>query len=236
VGQTTGCPNSSSAHSLKVRIDLLRLSPMGDPFYNPMSLKRIIRKAILWYSLRNRNRKAIKIVAWLAIQGVRDVLFVGAMGEEHGSNSNMVNVDIVEKRIAEQFNVKMGINLTSAITPYPFMIASACDMPFETDYVDFALANAIIEHVGFESEQKKMVEEMTRVARSWVITTPNKWFPIESHTSALFLHWIPSWRKRHSDDFSRLLSRREFRNLLPPEATLIGMPWSPTFTAYFTRK
>jgi len=209
---------------------------MGDPFYDPMSFSRIIRKAILWYSLRNRNRKAKNIVAWLTSQGVRDVLFVGAMGEEHDSNSDMVNVDIVEKRIAEQFDVKMGINLTSAITPYPFMIASACDMPFETDYVDFALANAIIEHVGFESEQKKMVEEMTRVARSWVITTPNKWFPIESHTSALFLHWIPSWRERHIDDFSRLLSRREFRKLLPSEAKLHGMPWSPTFTAYFTRK
>jgi hypothetical protein len=47
-------------------------------------------------------------------------------------------------------------------------------MPFEEDYVDFALANAIIEHVGQEAEQRKMVHEMTRVVCTWVITTPNQ--------------------------------------------------------------
>jgi hypothetical protein len=30
------------------------------------------------------------------------------------------------------------------------------DMPFEDDYVDFALANAVIEYVGVESDQKRM--------------------------------------------------------------------------------
>jgi ubiquinone/menaquinone biosynthesis C-methylase UbiE len=190
---------------------------------------------VLIYSVRNRHRKATDITAWLADHDVKDVLFVGAMGEEHEGNADMVNAGIVEKRIAATYDVKMGINVEPAITPYPFMIADARAMPFEDDYVDFALANAIIEHVGQEAEQQKMVQEMTRVARTWVITTPNKWFPVESHTSAVFVHWLPSWRAEHEQEFTRLLSRRQFRRLLPPGAKLRGMPWSPTFTAYFAR-
>ena len=198
-------------------------------------LKQTVRKAVLWYSVRNRHRKATDITAWLEGHNVKDVLFVGAMGEEHAGNADMVNAGIVEKRIADSYAVKMGINVEPAVTPYPFIIADARDMPFENDYVDFALANAIIEHVGQEAEQLRMVREMTRVARTWVITTPNKWFPVESHTSAVFRHWLPSWRRKHEKEFTRLLSHREFRRLLPPGTRLQGMPWSPTFTAYYSR-
>jgi hypothetical protein len=197
--------------------------------------KRMVRKAVLFYSLRNRNRKAVEIVEWLRLHLVKDVLLVGTVGDEHANNPGMINAGIIEKRIAETFDIKMAINIVPATTSYPFMIASACDMPFGDDYVDFALANAIIEHVGNEVDQLKMVQEMTRVARAWVITTPNKWFPIESHTSVVLLHWLPSWRRKHQQDFTRLLSRREFRQLLPAGATLHGRPWSPTFTAYWVR-
>src|ERR1700738_3277223 len=105
-------------------------------------------------------------------------------------------------------------------------------MPFADDYVDFALASAITEHVGEDPDQQKMVDEMTRVARTWVITTPNKWFPVEACTNVLFLHWIPSWRRKQ-DKFTRLLSKREFRALLPDGAEVKGAWWSPTFLARY---
>lgn len=203
---------------------------MGDSF------KKVVRKAVLAYSVRNRHRKAADILAWLREQDVKDILFVGTMGDEHAGNSDMANAGIVEKRLADSYEIKMSINIEPAVTSYPFMIADARDLPFEDDYVDFALANAIIEHVGQEPEQRKMVEEMTRVSRMWVITTPNKWFPIESHTSAVFLHWLPSWRRRHEQEFTRLLSRRQFKALLPAGATVSGAPWSPTFTARYVKR
>ena len=168
--------------------------------------------------------------------GCETVLFIGAMGEEHSGNPNMANAGIVEASLTSEFDVKMGVNIVQAKTPYPFMIADARELPFDEDYVDFALANAVIEHVGQYVEQKQMISEMTRVARCWVITTPNLWFPIESHTSAVFLHWLPSWRRRHVEDFTRLLSLRQFRSLLPAHATIDGRAWSPTFTAYYCRQ
>ena len=220
---------------LNVFVSICVVAASGTAVSVSQRFKQNVRKAVLWYSVRNRHRKATNITAWLEGQRVRDVLFVGAMGDEHAGDANMVNAGIVEKRIADSYDVKMGINVEPAVTSYPFMIADARDMPFEDDYVDFALANAIIEHVGQEAEQRKMVQEMTRVARTWVITTPNKWFPVESHTSAVFVHWLPSWRAKHESEFTRLLSRRQFRRLLPAGAKLRGMPWSPTFTAYYSR-
>ncbi len=194
-----------------------------------------IRRAVLRYSLYNRRKKAQFILGFMAEQGARDVLLVGATGDEHGDNPNLANSGVIEKCIAAHYPVRMGINIEPATTTYPFLIADARALPFVDDYVDFALANAIIEHVGQETDQRRMVEEMTRVARTWIITTPNRWFPVESHTSTLFLHWIPAWRMRHERDFTRLLSRREFRALLPRTARVSGGPLSPTFTASYTR-
>jgi hypothetical protein len=198
-------------------------------------VKRVVRRAVLRYSIRNRRRKASDITSWMDRHGCRDVLLVGTSGDEQAGNADQANAGIVEKRLAERFRIRMGVNIHPAVTSYPFQLADARDLPFEDDYVDFALANAIIEHVGDEPDQRRMVEEMTRVARCWVITTPNRWFPVESHTSVPFLHWSPAWRARHRAQFTRLLSRRQLQQLLPPGAEIVGRAWSPTFTAYYDR-
>jgi hypothetical protein len=96
---------------------------------------------------------------------------------EHGERWNCR-----EEPDISHFDTEMGINIESAKTAYPFMIADARDLPFDEDYVDFALANAVIERVGGQADQERMICEMTRVARCWVITPPNLWFPMESHT------------------------------------------------------
>lgn len=193
---------------------------------------QLVGKAARAYSVRNRQRKADRILALLDRENVKDVLLVGAVS---GSNPGGRH-GLVEKRIAAAYEIKMGINVIPAVNvDYPFVIADVRDLPFENDYVDFSLANAIIEHVGKEPEQRQMVEEMTRVSRCWVITTPNKWFPVESHTHTLFAHWVPSWRRKHEDIFTRLLSLREFKALLPSGAEVYGRPWSPTFTATYRK-
>lgn len=187
----------------------------------------LVRRLVLWYSIRNRQRKARRISDWLNAQNCNTVLLVGATG-----HAGQPNEDIVENSVIAGREVVMGFNVYPADAPYPFMVADARSMPFEDGYADFALANAIIEHVGDQDDQARMVAEMTRVARCWVITTPNRWFPVESHTSTVFRHWFSRWRdQRH--EFSRLLSRREFAALVP-DARIDGRWWSPTFTAYYS--
>jgi SAM-dependent methyltransferase len=214
-----------------------RLVPVPTSYNHKVPLKsrlnNVIRRAALRYSVQNRHRKADQILSWLREQQVKDVLFVGTLGDRQSSTTDLPNADIVERRIADNYEIKMSIDIEPTATRYPFMVADARNMPFPDDFVDFALANAVIEHVGQEPDQRRMVDEMTRVSRAWVITTPNKWFPIESHTSAVFLHWFPSWRKRHEVNFTRLVSLRQFRALLPADAEVFGAPWSPTFLARY---
>ncbi|MBC7594697.1 MAG: hypothetical protein H7288_12280 [Kineosporiaceae bacterium] len=109
-------------------------------------------------------------------------------------------------------------------------MADGRDLPFADGRLDWSIANATIEHAGDEYDQRKFISEQTRAARCWIITTPNHWFPVESHTSAVLRHWMPSWRANRSD-FTRLLSLGEFKDMMPAVAQVKGKPWSATFTA-----
>lgn len=203
----------------------LPLRAVGVTAFRP---KAVMRSAVVRFSIYNRKKKAKAINAFLDQHQCETLLLVGTVGSVRFG----ANTALVEDTISAGRTVKMGINIHESETPYPFMVADGRDMPFEDGYVDFSLANAIIEHVGDESDQRRLVDEQTRVARCWVITTPNRWFPVESHTSVLFRHWLPSWRAGRRE-FTRLLSRREFTALLPRGAVTKGHWWSPTFIAFY---
>lgn len=189
-------------------------------------LRGFVRGRVVAFSIRNRTRKAAVISDWMREHGCRTVLFVGTVGDHPSS----ANENIVEHALMREFEVVMGVDIEPRETSYPFQVADGRNLPFPEKWVDCSVANAIIEHVGSEADQRRFVAEQSRVARCWVITTPNRWFPVESHTSTLFLHWQPRWRNgRH--EFTRLLSRREFVTMLPPRTEVVGKPWSATFTA-----
>jgi 2-polyprenyl-3-methyl-5-hydroxy-6-metoxy-1,4-benzoquinol methylase len=107
---------------------------------------------------------------------------------------------------------------------------SGLALPFPDQSFDLVLSNAVIEHVGGVAEQQELLREQMRVGRHWIVTTPNRWFPVESHTGAVLQHWSSTWRSRQ-DRFTRLLSRRELTALLPAGTTVSGSPVGPTFLA-----
>lgn len=73
-----------------------------------------------------------------------------------------------------------------------FVEADGRDLPFEDDSFDFVHSSAVIEHVGSFDQQVQFISECTRVARKGVfVTTPNRWFPVEFHTVAPLVHWLP---------------------------------------------
>jgi SAM-dependent methyltransferase len=63
--------------------------------------------------------------------------------------------------------------------------------PFRDDEFEWVFSNAVIEHVGDDNAQLLFLNEMLRVGKNVFFTTPNRFFPVESHTNTLFLHWIP---------------------------------------------
>ncbi len=57
---------------------------------------------------------------------------------------------------------------------------------------DLVISSATIEHVGNFDNQVKMVKNiMTLSKKYFLITTPNRYFPIDFHTKIPFLHMLP---------------------------------------------
>jgi hypothetical protein len=190
---------------------------------------------VLAYSVRNRRRKAALISAFMRAHDLSSVILVGVAGESSDRNSSHRNEDVLERAVEQSGHVVAAFNVYPTKTPWPFLVADACAMPFKDNAADLVISSAIIEHVGGAVEQRQFVQEHTRVGTTWVITTPNKWFPIESHTTTMFRHWSPGWRAQR-EEFTRLLSKREFRSLLPEGSHVKGRPWAPTFMAFFSAR
>jgi SAM-dependent methyltransferase len=73
-----------------------------------------------------------------------------------------------------------------------FVPADGLALPFEDNSFDVVHSSAVIEHVGSRANQIRFIVELHRVARRAVcLTTPNRWFPVEVHTSVRLLHWLP---------------------------------------------
>jgi hypothetical protein len=195
-------------------------------------VRRIVRQGVLWYSVRNRRRKADEIVAFMQEHDCRSLLLCGSVPMSGGDSRNE---GVVERAVADHAETVLGFDIVARdAQPWPAVVADGRCMPFAENSYDVVVANAVIEHVGDEGDQRRFVDEHTRVGRCWVITTPNRWFPVESHTSAVFLHWFQRWARGRAE-FTRLLSKREFADLLPDGAVVRGRFWSPTFTAYYVK-
>lgn len=121
-------------------------------------------------------------------------------------------------------------------------VADALALPYTDASFDVVHSNAVIEHVGPLDAQARFMAEIVRVARAGMISTPSRWFPVDSHTNLPFAHWLPrplflraltrlGRRAPGQEWITWLLSAREFRRLVPPEVTfalvsqrLVGMP------------
>lgn len=186
-------------------------------------------KATHWateqFHLWNRRRKTAFIERHMVRHEVKTVILVGVGGEARGVSDGMI-----ERSIATLGTVVATADIAPRNTK-SFVLCDGRALPFKAGAADMVFSNAVVEHVGGKEDQIRFVAEHARVGRIWVTTTPNRWFPVESHTLAMFRHWSSSWRLRQ-DAFTRLLSRRELRALVGPDTVVTGRLWSPTFIAH----
>ena len=105
---------------------------------------------------------------------------------------------------------------------------------------DVVYSNSVIEHLGTRENQVLFADQVRRLGHSYFVQTPNKWFFMEPHLAAPFVHFLPRSWQRHLLRFTpwgifgkvtqadvdacldeiRLLSADDVRSLFP-EAELV---------------
>jgi SAM-dependent methyltransferase len=126
-------------------------------------------------------------------------------------------------------------------------IVPGARLPFDDLSFDIACSNAVIEHVGGASQRTAFIAEHLRVAKMVFITFPNRWFPVEHHTSLPLIHYTPTLFRRlltgtkyaywtdpaNMDFIDRRLIAREWpiahqgADKGPPVVIMTGLPLGP---------
>ncbi len=127
----------------------------------------------------------------------------------------------------------------------PTVIPESGRLPFEDGFFDIVYCSSVIEHVtapknevwGMRSgsefrrqarqHQHTFAAEIRRLGKRYYVQTPNKWFPVESHTWLPFVGYLPRWVlvplltgtnrvwvKRTNPDW-HLLAVKDMRELFP---------------------
>lgn len=71
-----------------------------------------------------------------------------------------------------------------------------CALEFGDQSFDIGFSNSVIEHLGTWENQQKFAAEIRRIGGRLWVQTPARWFFIEPHLIAPFIHWLPKgWQR-----------------------------------------
>ncbi|MCW8966898.1 MAG: methyltransferase domain-containing protein, partial [Candidatus Pacearchaeota archaeon] len=89
----------------------------------------------------------------------------------------------------------VGLDVSSKTKRYyatNMIRANGKQLPFANNSFDWVHSNAVLEHVGNDSQQEAFIRELYRVSSKGVMmTTPDRYFPFDLHTSLPLIHWLP---------------------------------------------
>lgn len=142
-------------------------------------------------SAYNRKRKWRIFLEIIKPSFKTSILDVGFSEKEYSPVDNFL-----EKNYSYPHNITaLGIDTPKEfIRRYPQVKTISYDgkkFPFNDQEFDVCWSNAVIEHVGAKDRQIIFLKEIKRVASKAFITTPNRYFPFETHTCIPLLHFLP---------------------------------------------
>ena len=123
---------------------------------------------------------------------IHDVLDIGTTSDKDNESSNIIVKSIKNiknfKCISDQyvesdfFHKKLRKSITGELS----------EKEVEEFSSDLVISNATIEHVGGFLNQRKMLENIIKLSKKkFIITTPNRFHPLEFHTKIPLIHWFP---------------------------------------------
>ena len=187
-------------------------------------------------SERSRARKLRLFLDELQPTAETSVLDVGADELGFGEGDGCGTLNFFEERYPwperiTALGLHDGTGFTSRYPAVRYVQGDACDLPFADGEFDIVFSNAVIEHVGDRTRQRRFVTEALRVGRRAFITTPNRRFPVEVHTRLPLVHWLPETLSHRlyraaGKGFAtevELLSKRSFESLFPGKVRVVNL-------------
>ena len=187
-------------------------------------------------SERSRARKLRLFLDELQPTAETSVLDVGADELGFGEGDGCGTLNFFEERYPwperiTALGLHDGTGFTSRYPAVRYVQGDACDLPFADGEFDIVFSNAVIEHVGDRTRQRRFVTEALRVGRRVFITTPNRRFPVEVHTRLPLVHWLPEtlshrFYRAAGKEFAtevELLSKRSFESLFPGKVRVVNL-------------
>jgi hypothetical protein len=193
---------------------------------------------------RSRSRKLDQF--YVLCDSEASVLDVGVSDNEHNSQVNMF---LNQFRYSDAQYTGLAVESMDVISmKHPnkkFVEYPGGLFPFEDSEFDWIFSNAVVEHVGSRADQTIFINEMLRVGKNVFFTTPNKFFPVESHTNVIFRHWFdkvfydwcakekPFWSRRNLrlisfGDLKKLMTESVAESYIIRKNRMLGM--AMTFT------
>ena len=196
-----------------------------------------MRRLAARVSARSRRRKLDLFLEVMRPTAETTVVDVGVSDGGYGEDTyGTVNFFEALYPWPERIVAVSTQHLTVFQQAFPKVTAVRADgraLPFLDDQFDIGFSNAVVEHLSDLDSQRAFVGELCRVSRRVFVTTPNRLFPIDTHTLVPFAHWLSDERR---DRVYRALARREGLELrlLTPDGLLALFP--PTASARLVRR
>lgn len=142
---------------------------------------------------RQRRRLFEVYARFSGLKPEHSVLDVGVTGDASYASNNYFEELYPHKAKVTAAGMDPQSYLTQRYPGLSYVQIAPGPLPFADGAFDYAHASAVIEHVGSRAQQQAFLAELWRVSRRGVlVTTPNRWAPVEFHTVLPFLHWLPA--------------------------------------------
>lgn len=172
------------------------------------------------YAVKARRKMFDLFIGQFQPQENHRVLDLGITPDESLPESNFFEQLYPYRKNLTAASIEDASNITQRFPGVNFVQISEGPLPFPDKHFDFVFCSAVIEHVGDRENQEQFISEILRVSKHFMLTTPNRYFPMEFHTLIPFVHWLPqSWHQKFLRRIGKhFWAQTENLNLLTPKS------------------
>ena len=153
----------------------------------------------------------------IILNNINEVLDIGTTNDTKNKSSNFIVKNL--KNVKNFYSISDQLITSSFFkkTLQKSITENFSEYEIENLKSDLVISNATIEHVGNYDNQKAMFNNMIKLSKKIIIiSTPNRYHPLEFHTKIPLIHWLPKniHRKILKNIGLTFFSKEENLNLL----------------------